>query len=601
MEKMSKLHYAKVILSALLMVAASMGLCFYSAGVFYDPVAAGLDMSLGQASTMTTCLLVLMALTTIFVPGLLRRFKLQTLLLIGTALTAGSGLLLGFSFYPIMIYFFSALMGIGAALIGMVPATTLINNWFEQKKSWTTSIALAGSALSAAIFSPLMAACINALGWRMGFVLEAVLIFLLMVPTLIWNVQLNPAAVGQVPYGQEEPQPRQPVTKTPNTILGSFALMAIFSAALVGLAMHFSSLSSSLGATTLFGATALSWCMIGNLVFKLLGGWLSDKLKPVLSSGVMDLVALAASIGILIAIMMRSADAIAVLAFLYGSVFALNELSLPLLISTRVSRKHYTTVYSLMNFLSTLTTAIAISVIGFMYDSMATYMWILVITIVEEVIIALLIWYLIHDAKADDLVTTAATRSFITRLRANRLRKSQEKAVKEQARKEEEAEKKRAAAASREADEVEAQAASKEPGDAIFNRQMELIDSEPGSQPDFDTQAPENFDTVEDNQPAGSMDTADADPEAYTDDSTPETGAADAPKAAQASLIQPAESAQPLDSAQPVATVSDETKKAPNVGTAPAADDFSASTTDASGDVPLLKPDFETGPKDKNE
>lgn len=489
MEKMSKLHYTKVMLSALLMVAASMGLCFYSAGVFYDPVAAGLNMSLGQASSMTTGLLVFMALTAVFVPGLLRRFKLQTLLLIGTALAAGSGVLLGFSFYPITLYIFSAVMGIGAALIGMVPATTLVNNWFEQKKSWTTSIVLAGSALSAALFSPLLATCINSLGWRMGFVLEAILILVLMVPALIWQVQLNPAAVGQVPYGQEEAQPK-PAAKTPKAILGSFALMAIFSAALVGLAMHFSSLSSSLGASILYGATALSWCMIGNLVFKLLGGWLSDRLKPVLSSGIMDLVALAASIGILISIMTRSASAMAVLAFLYGSVFALNELSLPLLISTRVSRRHYSTVYGLMNFLSTLTTAIAISVIGFLYDSSATYLWILVITIAEEVVIALLIWYLIHDAKADDLVTTSTTRSFIARLRAASKRRAQEKSIKAQARKEEAERKKAADTKEKEKAADDTADSSRQMGDTIFNRQMELIDSEPGAQPDFEQAAP---------------------------------------------------------------------------------------------------------------
>lgn len=480
MEKTDKLHYIKVACSACLMVAASMGLCFYCAGVFYQPVAEGLSISIGQASACTTIMLICMALTTVFVPYLLRKVKLETLLWIGTILAAGSVLCISFCFNQYFMYFFSIPMGIGAAMIGMVPATTMINNWFEKKKSWTTSIVLAASAFSAAIFSPMMSAAVSALGWRMGLVIQAVLILILMGPALYWRCSLHPAAVGHVPYGQEEVSHER--QKTPKAILVSFALIAVFSAALIGLPMHFSTLATSMGQNTLAGAVALSWCMIGNFVFKLLGGFLSDKLKPVLSSGILDVIALGATAGILISILTSSAGGLVILAFFFGSVFALNELSLPLLVSNRMHRKYYATVYALLNFVSTLTTALAIMTVGFIYDRTANYIWIYVIAVVEEVIIALLIWYLIHNEKVDDLVTNEKTRSFVAKLRADRIKRANAREEKAARRKEQQAQAangKTDAKADAKIEPSSNPSSAQDGSDAVFKSQMALIDAQP--------------------------------------------------------------------------------------------------------------------------
>ncbi len=483
MEKTEKLHYIKVVVSACLMVAASMGLCFYCAGVFYQPVAEGLGISIGEASACTTIMLICMALMTICVPYLLRKVKLESILWIGTILAAASVLCISMCFNRFFMYFFCIPMGVGAAMIGMVPATTLINNWFEKRKSWTTSIVLAASAFSAAIFSPMMSAAVTALGWRMGLVIQAVLIFALMGPALYWKVSLHPHAQGKVPYGHEEAVNDH--RKTPKAILVSFAAIAIFSAALIGLPMHFSTLATSMGLTTLSGAVALSWCMIGNFVFKLLGGFLSDKLKPVLSSGILDIVALVATVGILISILMQSAGGLVILAFFFGSVFALNELSLPLLVSNRISRKYYATVYGLLNFVSTLTTALAIMAVGFIYDRTANYIWIYVIAIVEEVIIAGLIWYLIHNEKVDELVTNEKTRSFIAKLRADRIKRANARQERAAKRKEQQAQAKAASSDLAKATPAPA-SQSVQSGDHVFQSQMDLIDS----QPDFTQEQP---------------------------------------------------------------------------------------------------------------
>lgn len=434
--KKDHFDYLKVIISACLMVGASIGLCFYCAGSFYEPLAAGLGITIGQASAATTFMLVFMAISALAVPFLMRKIRFQVLLLCGTALTAASVLGIAFSFNTVWVYLFSSLMGIGASLIGMVPATTLINNWFEKRRSWTTSVVLAGSALSAALFSPLFSAGIGALGWRMGFVIQAVLVVVMMLPALLFNIQLSPAQAGTVPYGHSrEPEPDSRTIL--DFILWIFALIAVFGAILIALPMHYSTLATSIGSNAILGASMLSAAMIGNLVFKLLAGWISTKIKPVLSTGILDLIALAATIGILVCILTGASAPMITLAFFFGSVYSVGELSLPLLLSGRTARRHFSILYSVLNCISTLMTAFSIMIVGYMYDALQSYVWMYVIAIAAEVVIALLMWMLIHNQKADALVTSDATRSMITRVREFEVHRRQERALKDAKRKEE--------------------------------------------------------------------------------------------------------------------------------------------------------------------
>lgn len=490
MEKQEKLQYFKVILTACFMVAASTGLCFYSSGVFYQPLANGLNITLGQASSSTTFVLVFMALTALCVPYLLRAVKLETLLLIGTTISCAAVLFISFSFNRYFVYAFCCLMGVGASLIGLVPATTLINNWFDQKKNWTTSIVLAASALSTALFSPLMAYSVEMLGWRMGFVIQAVLILVLMAPALYWRVPLHPATAGKVAYGQEE-VPSNNKKKAPRELFISFALIAMFSAFLVALPMHYSSLAASIGKSALVGATALSWCMIGNLVFKLTAGWLADRIKPVLASGLLDIVTLIATVGITILILMHVGNGLYPLCFLFGSAFALNELSLPLIVSNRVDKRYYSTIYAVLNFLSTLTTALMISLVGFMYDKLTSYLWVYIIAVLMEICIAALIYYLIANEKMDDLVSNDFTRSFIERIRDESKKRQMMKVEKE-----------RQKAFEQKVQETDSSQTDEDNPSSVFNKQMALFEEatqEVTSNDELNTLTEDNLDVQETN------------------------------------------------------------------------------------------------------
>jgi MFS family permease len=385
--------YTKVLISACLMIGASMGMCFYSMGAMYDPLAQAMSISFGQASLSTSLLLVFMAAGALAMPALLKKISFQHLISAGTIICAASAFGMAFSFHPTAIYIFSALQGLGAAAIGLVPATTLLNNWFVEKRAWVVSIATACSALVTAIVSPLLSYCVGLYDWRMCFVIQAIAILVLMFPVLAFHIPLHPSVIDSIPYGEQSAEHQK--TEGSMVTLECFGLIAVCSALLIGLPLHFSSMSSSAGFGAVFGAQMLSLAMIGNIVFKLLGGWLSEKFRPAFSIAVLDVIALIGTIGLLCGLAFTNLPVLACFAVLYGAVFALNELALPLLVSARFKKASYTRIYSLLNFVSMLFTALSIGSIGFLYDAFKTYSWILAIAILLEAVVLGLLWLLI--------------------------------------------------------------------------------------------------------------------------------------------------------------------------------------------------------------
>lgn len=464
MDKETKWQYAKVLISACGMIAASMGLCFYGAGAYYDALSSALGVSLGQSSMMTMFFLIFMALGALVIGWLQRKADYHKLLIGGTLACALSVLAMGFCFNIGTIYFFSCVEGLGAALIGMVPAMAMINNWFDRRKPLASSVALCASALAAAAFSPFFTLCVENLGWRMSFVVQAMVITVLMLPALLWKVPLSPVEAGTLAYGQIHDENHDKKISMPGKVMASLAVIAILSSALTGMPMHFSSYATSLSKSLVVGGQMLSMAMLGNIVFKLAGGFLTDHIKPVLTAGILDLVALAATIGFMICTDSVSDGVLLWISFFFGSCYGISELTLPLLVSGQVGKHHFTPVYALMNFLTSLTTAIVIPVIGFMYDGTRSYFWVFFLCLMFEILILLMVVYMIYEKTADEAVMTKHSRKFIENRRNN-------------------AEKRKAnrQAASMAADDANAQSDAQR--QSVFEQQMTLIDEEPEPDP----------------------------------------------------------------------------------------------------------------------
>jgi MFS family permease len=95
---------------------------------------------------------------------------------------------------------FGVLAGAGLCMIGAVPFTTVLRNWFEARRGLALSLLFFGAG-SAFIWYPLIAYLIGRGGWRYTFVVEAGAIPLIMLPLIVLGVRYHPREKGLLSDG----------------------------------------------------------------------------------------------------------------------------------------------------------------------------------------------------------------------------------------------------------------------------------------------------------------------------------------------------------------------------------------------------------------
>ena len=121
------------------------------------------------------------------------------------------------------------LIAIGFTLMGWLVLNVALNNWFVRKRGRAIGIARAGGTLSNILIVPLTVWVLAVYGWRMMFIIFAVLtVLVVLIPSAI-IMRRRPEDIGQYPDGIEpvsaevaeprgEQQPEAPVQKVAPTL-----------------------------------------------------------------------------------------------------------------------------------------------------------------------------------------------------------------------------------------------------------------------------------------------------------------------------------------------------------------------------------------------
>jgi MFS family permease len=108
---------------------------------------------------------------------------------------------------------FGVLTGAGLCLIGAVPFTTVLRNWFETKRGLAFSLLFCGVGAAFAWY-PAIAFLIESVGWQKTFMIESVVLSGLMLPLIILVVRYHPREKGLISDGvtkaAENPTPSEP-------------------------------------------------------------------------------------------------------------------------------------------------------------------------------------------------------------------------------------------------------------------------------------------------------------------------------------------------------------------------------------------------------
>ncbi len=121
---------------------------------------------------------------------------------------------------------FGLISGIGLCMLGAVPFTTVIRNWFERKRGLALSLLFFGSGGAFGCY-PAIAWLIDGTGWRNTFLIEGFIIAGVMIPLIIFVVRYHPREMGLEEDGLPEMNDRHPYPRRNNLQIVDPAWVAV--------------------------------------------------------------------------------------------------------------------------------------------------------------------------------------------------------------------------------------------------------------------------------------------------------------------------------------------------------------------------------------
>ncbi len=182
----------------------SNGLSIGGLPVFYKPIQEDL-LIIGTVSMQTkdavtglaAGLTFLLAGIFSFVIGLfIKRIGLRRLMAIGCLILGGGLIFYSFAVKPFDVYLSHSLLGLSLGLVGVMIQTVLISNWFRRRRGMAMGIVLTGTSFGGALIPLAATPLISNYGWRTALQILSLLVWLILLPAVIFFVRDKAQDVG---------------------------------------------------------------------------------------------------------------------------------------------------------------------------------------------------------------------------------------------------------------------------------------------------------------------------------------------------------------------------------------------------------------------
>lgn len=370
-----------VVAACCMMSCSAIGITMNCMGIFYTPVAESFGIGRGNVAMYSTIINMVNGLMGPVVAKLMKKIDFKLMLLSGCVILSLGISSLSFANTIWFFYIAAFFIGFGAALMGPISLASILSNWFFEKYGLATGIALSFSGVSGALLTPVFSAVINAAGWRQAYLVAGILAGVLVLPGILFVLRLRPEEKGLLPYGSKgevaAAQPEETAVPKAKGLLGSplffgACAFAFFTASVTSIGAHFPGYAGELQLASSVGALMVSACMVGNVSFKLLLGFLSDLLGEVKAcliifcSNALALLCLSLIPG------GKSFLSLA-LAFFFGSIYSVAAVGVPLITKRVFGLVNFSAVYSYVSVFPCIGSALMITIIGYIYDAFGSY------------------------------------------------------------------------------------------------------------------------------------------------------------------------------------------------------------------------------------
>ena len=345
-------------------VAASIGMLTNSAGVFFTPIAEDLGVGKGAVSMSLTLANIAYAFGGLMTVKVIHENNFKKMVFLFGTVYAISTALLSIAQSVFLLYVFSLIRGASTGIAGMVLVTILINNHYKEGVGFATSIALGFSGIAGALLSLVFSWMIGIAGWRLTYVVEGILAFLLYLPCIVGPVSLNNRIKEDAVESKDTTASTTGVVPLPIFVL--VCAYTFLVASVTALPQHFPSLAS----TAAVGSLMVSVTMVMNTAGKIILGAISDKIgaeKALKGYGVLVV------IGLIVLVSFKSHPIFSIVgAVLVGLVYAMAAVG-AVLLSQNLFRESYNAYYPKVSLVGTISNALFTTAVGFVYDIANSY------------------------------------------------------------------------------------------------------------------------------------------------------------------------------------------------------------------------------------
>ena len=221
----SKFFYGWIIVFvAALSLVVSNGLSIHGIPVFYKPIQNDLVNSgavapdkiqsvYGLAPAITSLLSGLLAPLAGF---LLQKLNARKMMMIGCGVLGLGLLLYSQATTPNYVYAAHALLGAALNFIGVLTCVVLVSDWFQRRRGTALGIVLTGTSFGGVLISLVSAPLIERYGWRTAMILASLIIWIILLPAIVFLVKNRPADLGLQPDGEENIEPSREQSKIEN-------------------------------------------------------------------------------------------------------------------------------------------------------------------------------------------------------------------------------------------------------------------------------------------------------------------------------------------------------------------------------------------------
>ncbi len=363
-------------------MTAGSGFAFYAQGVFLDALVEEQGFSVGMAGAGTGFFFVVSGIAGYFAGGLISRFDVRAVMVVGATVAAIGIVLLGrirteWQMFPVFLVY-----GAGYALAGLVPATSLVTRWFHARRSIALSIASTGLSFGGIAVTPLLAQLIDADSLVAQAPRFAVAYWLAVVPVTLLLLRPSPEAMGLLPDGAAAPpittgSPAKPVAHagTPFATAVRTRYFRFLSAAFilimgaqVGALQHIFKLTKD---TVDVDAASLALVVVTStsVVARILGGIAASRISL---SALTSILIVVQAFGITVIGLAGSQATILVGAIILGSAMGNLLMLHPLLLADAFGVRDYPRIYGMGSLLMIVGVGLGPFAVGLIRDA-ATY------------------------------------------------------------------------------------------------------------------------------------------------------------------------------------------------------------------------------------